>query len=145
MTISTQLSRLCLSIFGLMIQEFGLIQIVGLEITFDEDMCCVETSLLVFTAKRLFGFCMVRDIIEGDLWTFCGFINITLFTHLCFRLIELMSVAFFLYLICCLIIVQECVKLFRLKMPSHLVQYRGAFGVFNNCKFTNKLQYKHLN
>ena len=29
-------------------------------------------------------------------------------------------------------------------MPVNLVQYRGAVGVFNNRKFTKKLQYKEI-
>ena len=31
-----------------------------------------------------------------------------------------------------------------LKMPVDLVQYRGTVGVFNNRKFTKKLQYKEI-
>ena len=30
------------------------------------------------------------------------------------------------------------------KMPVNLVQYRGTVGVFNNRKFTKKLQYKEI-
>ena len=45
---------------------FVFIQItVCSEITFDEDMCRVETSQLIFIAKRLLGFYIARDIIEG--------------------------------------------------------------------------------
>ena len=55
-------------VFGFMIREFVsvLIEItVSSEITFDEDLCRVETSQLIFIAKRLFGFYMARHIIEG--------------------------------------------------------------------------------
>ena len=101
-----------------MVREFVfvLIQItVCSEITFDEDLCHVETSQLIFIAMQLFGFYMARDIIEGNFRTFCGFLNVTLFAHLYFRLIELMSMVFFFYLTCCLITVQECAKLSRFK------------------------------
>ena len=101
-----------------MVREFVfvLIQItVCLEITFDKDLCHVETSQLSFIAMRLSGFYMAKDIIERNFRTFCGFLNVTLFAHLCFRLIELMPLVFFFYLTCCLIIVQECAKLFRFK------------------------------
>ena len=84
-----------------MIREFVsvLIEItVCSEITFDEDLCRAETSQLIFIAKRLFGFYMARHIIEGNFRTFCGFLNVTLFAHLCSRLIELMSMVFFFYL-----------------------------------------------
>ena len=92
-----------------------LIQItVCSEITFDEDLCRVETSQLIFIEMQLFGFYMTQDI-EGNYRTFCGFLNVNLFAHLCFRLIELMSMVFFFYLTCCLIPVQECPKLFRFK------------------------------
>ena len=91
---------------------FALIHItVCLEITFDEDLCHVETSQLIFIAMQLFGFYMTQDI-AGNYRTFCGFLNVNLFAHLCFRLIELMSMVFFFYLTCCLITVQECAKLF---------------------------------
>ena len=94
---------------------FVLIQInVYSEITFDEDLCHVETSQLIFIAMQLFGFYLTQDI-EGNYRTFCGFLDGNLFAHLCFRLIELMPMVFFFYLICCLITVQECVKLFRFK------------------------------
>ena len=94
---------------------FVLIQInVHSEITFDEDLCHVETSQLIFIAMQLFGFYMTQDI-EGNYRTFCGFIKVNLFAHLCYRLIEVMSMVFFFYLTCCLITVQECVKLFRFK------------------------------
>ena len=106
-------------VFGLMILEFVfvLIQIIVCsEITFDEDLCRVKTRQLIFIAKRrLFGFYMARDIIEGSFQTFCGFLNVTLFVHLCFRLIELMPMVFSFYLTCCLITVQEYAKLFRFK------------------------------
>ena len=85
------------NVFGLMAQEFvfALIQItVCSEITFDEDLCHVETNQLIFIAMQLFGFYMARDIIEGNFRTFCGFLNLTLFGHLRFRLIELMSMVF---------------------------------------------------
>ena len=61
----SQLTRLCLSLFGLMIREFVfvLIQITTCsEITFDEDLSRVETNQLIFIAKRLLGFHMARDI-----------------------------------------------------------------------------------
>ena len=77
------------NVFGLMIREFVFVLfqiIVCLEITFDEDLCRVETSQLIFIAMRLFGFHMARDIIEGNF-----------------------------YLTCCFITVQDCVKLFRFK------------------------------
>ena len=57
---------------------------------------------------------MARDIIEGNFRTFYGFLNVTLFVHLRFRLIELMSMVFFFYLTCRLITVQECAKLLKL-------------------------------
>ena len=95
---------------------FVLIQInVRSEITFDEDLCHVETSQLTFITLRLFGFYMARDIIEGNFRTFRGLLNVTLFAHLCFRLIELMCMVFFFYLTYCLRTVQECGKLFRFK------------------------------
>ena len=60
-----------------MVREFVfvLIQItVSSEITFDEELCHVETSQLIFIAMRLFGFYMARDIIEGNFRTFfCSF------------------------------------------------------------------------
>ena len=60
-----------------MVREFVfvLIQItVCWEITFDEELCHVETSQLIFIAMRLFGFYMARDIIEGNFRTFvCSF------------------------------------------------------------------------
>ena len=86
------------NVFGLMVREFVfvLMQItVCSEITFDEDLCHVETSQLIVIAMRLFGFYMARHIIEGNFRTFRGFLNVTLFAHLCFRLIELMSMVFF--------------------------------------------------
>ena len=61
-TIITALSN----VFGLMVREFVfvLIQItVCSENTFDEDLCHVETSQLIFVTMRLFGFYMARDII----------------------------------------------------------------------------------
>ena len=64
---------------------------------------------------RLFGFYMAWDIIKGNLRTFCGFPNVTLFAHMSFRLIELMSKVFMFYLTCRLITAQECAKLFRFK------------------------------
>ena len=73
------------NVFGLMIREFVfvLIQvIVCLEITFDEDLCHVETSQMIFIAMQLFGFYMARDIIEGNFRTFCGFLNVTWFAHI---------------------------------------------------------------
>ena len=94
---------------------FVLIQItVCSEITFDEDLCHVETSQLIFIAMWLFRFYKARDI-EENYRIFRGFLNVTFFDHLCFRLIELMSMVFFFYLSCCLITVQKCTKLFRLK------------------------------
>ena len=69
MTISRQLTRLCLSLFGLMIREFVfvLIQItVCSEFTFDEDSRRVETSQQIFIAKRLFGFYIAWGIIKGN-------------------------------------------------------------------------------
>ena len=86
------------NVFGLMVREFVfvLIQItVCSEITFDEDLCHVETSQLSFIAMPLFGFYMARDIIKGNFRKFLGFLNVTLFAHLRFRLIELMSMVFF--------------------------------------------------
>ena len=80
------------NVFGLMVREFVfvLIQVtVFLEITFDEDLCHVETNQLIFIAMQLFGFYMVWNI-EGNYRTLCGFLYVTLFAHLCFRLIELM-------------------------------------------------------
>ena len=95
---------------------FVIIQItVCLEITFNEDLCRVETSQLVFIGKQLFGIYMGQDITEGNFRTFCGSLNVALFAHLCFWLIELMYVVFFLYLTFCLITVKECVKIFRFK------------------------------
>ena len=91
-----------------MIREFAfvLIQItVCSEITSDEEKRHVETSQLIFIAKRLFGFYMAWDIIEGNFRTFCDFLDVTLFAHLCFRLIKLMSMVFYSYLTCCLITV----------------------------------------
>ena len=105
------------NVFGLMAREFVfvLIQItVWSELTFDEDLCHVETIQMIFIAMQLFGFYMTQDI-EGNYRTFCGFIKVNLFAHLCYRLIEVMSMVFFFYLTCCLITVQECVKLFRFK------------------------------
>ena len=94
---------------------FVLIQItVCSEITFDEDLCHVETSQLIFIAMRLFGFYMARIISEENFRTFCAFLNVTSFAHLCFRLIELLPMVFFFYLTC-LITIQECAKLFRFK------------------------------
>ena len=64
-TIITALSN----VFGLMVREFVFVLIlvtVCFEITFDEDLCHVEISQLIFIAMRLFGFYMVRDIIEGN-------------------------------------------------------------------------------
>ena len=62
---------------------FVFIQItVCSEITFDEDMCRVETSQLIFIAKRLLGFYIARDIIEGNVQIFCDFLKVTLFAHL---------------------------------------------------------------
>ena len=52
-----------------MIREFSfvLIQItVCLEITFDENVCSVETSQLIFIAKVLFPVYMARYVIEGN-------------------------------------------------------------------------------
>ena len=112
------------NVFGLMVWEFVfvLMQItVCSEITFDEDLCHVETSQLIVIAMRLFGFYMARHIIEGNFRTFRGFLNVTLFAHLCFRLIELMPLVFLFYLICCLIIVQECAKLFRFEDLCNIV------------------------
>ena len=112
------------NVFGLMVREFVfvLMQItVCSEITFDEDLCHVETSQLIVIAMRLFGFYMARHIIEGNFRTFRGFLNVTLFAHLCFRLIELMPLVFLFYLICCLIIVQECAKLFRFEDLCNIV------------------------
>ena len=100
-----------------MVWEFVFVLIqttVCSEITFDEDLCHVETSQLIFIAMQLFGFYMTQDI-EGNYRTFCGFLSVNLFAHLCFRLIELMSMVLFFYLTCCLITVQECAKLFRFK------------------------------
>ena len=100
-----------------MVREFVfvLIQIIVCsEITFDEDLYHEETSQLILIAMQLFGFYITQDI-EGNYRTFCGFLNVNLFAHLCFRLIELMSMVFFFYLTCCLITVQECAKLFRFK------------------------------
>ena len=105
-------------VFGLMIREFVfvLIQItVCLETTFNEDLFRVETSQLIFIGKWFFGFYMTQDIIEGNFRTFYGFLNVTLFAHLCFQLMEVMSMAFLFYLTCCLITAQECAKLFRFK------------------------------
>ena len=65
LTISRQLTRLCLLLFTLMIQEFVfvLIQItVCLETTFYEDLCRVETSQMIFNSKQMFCFYMARDI-----------------------------------------------------------------------------------
>ena len=71
-----------------MIREF-LIQItVCLEITFNKDLCHVETSQLIFITMQLFGFYMARGTIEGNFRTFYGFLDVTLFAHLCFRLIK---------------------------------------------------------
>ena len=112
------------NVFGLMVREFVfvLMQItVCSEITFDEDLCHVETSQLIVIAMRLFGFYMARHIIEGNFRTFRGFLSVTLFAHLCFRLIELMPLVFLFYLICCLIIVQECAKLFRFEDLCNIV------------------------
>ena len=110
-TIITALSN----VFGLVRQfVFVLIQInVFWEITFDGGLCRVETSHLICIAMGLFDFHMARDITEENFRTFCGFLNVNLFAHLCFRLIELMSMVFFFY--CCLITVQECAKVFRFK------------------------------
>ena len=103
--------------FGLVIREFVFVLIqttVCSEITFNEDLGHVETSQLIFNAMQLFGFYMTQDI-EGNYRTFCGFLSVNLFAHLCSRLIELTSMVFFFsfYLTCCLITVQECAKLFR--------------------------------
>ena len=84
-----------------MVREFVfvLIQIiVCLEFTFDEDLCHVEASQLIFNVMRLFGFYMARDFIQGNFQIFCGFLNVTLFAHLCFRLVELMCIVFFFLL-----------------------------------------------
>ena len=75
----------------------------------------IDCLLLVFIAKRLFGFYMAWNIFERNFRTFGVFLNVTLFSHLCFRMTELMYVVFLLYLTCCLISVQECTKLFRFK------------------------------
>ena len=51
------------NVFGLMIWEFVfvLMQItVCSEITFDEDLCHVETSQLIVISMRLFGFYMAH-------------------------------------------------------------------------------------
>ena len=100
-----------------MVREFVFVLIritVCSEITFDEDLCHVEISQLIFIAMQLLGFYMLQDI-EGNYRTFCDFLNVTLFAHLCFRLIELKSMVFFFHITCCLITVQECAKLFRFK------------------------------
>ena len=64
-TISGKLTRLCLSLFGLMIQGFVfvLIQItLCSETIFDEELCPAETSRLIFIARQLFGLYTPRDI-----------------------------------------------------------------------------------
>ena len=51
------------NVFGLMVREFVfvLMQItVCSEITFDEDLCHVETSQLIVIPMRLFGFYMAH-------------------------------------------------------------------------------------
>ena len=83
---------------------------------------------------------MTQDI-EGNYRTFCGFLNINLFGHFCFRL---MSMIFFFYLTFCLILFRNVLNYLDSKMPVNLVQYRGTVGVFNNRKFTKKLQYKEI-
>ena len=88
------------------------------KITLDEDLRPVETSQLILMEKQLLGFYMARDIIEGNFRTFCGFLNVTLFAHICFRLIELISVVFLMYLTYCLSTVLKCAKLFRFKDPG---------------------------
>ena len=80
-----------------MVREFVFVLIritVCSETTFDEDLCHVEISQLIFIAKQLLGFYMLQDI-EGNYRTFCDFLNVTFFAHLCFRLIELKSMVFF--------------------------------------------------
>ena len=72
-------------VFGLMNQEFTFVLIqltVYLEITFNEDLCHVETSQLILIAKQLFGFYMAQDMTEGNFRTFYGFLDVTLFAHL---------------------------------------------------------------
>ena len=86
------------NVFSLMVWEFVIVLIqitVCSEITFDEDLRHVETSQLSFIAMPLLGFYMARDIIKGNFRKFLGFLDVTLFAHLCFRLIELMSMVFF--------------------------------------------------
>ena len=101
---------------------FGSLSLFSFKLLFARKLLsmrtCVETSLLIFIAKQFFDFCTARDIIVGNFWAFCGFLNVTLFARLCFRLIELMSMVFFLYLTCCLITVQEFAKLFRFEDAS---------------------------
>ena len=127
------------NVFGLMVREFVfvLMQItVCSEITFDEDLCHVETSQLIVIAMRLFGFYIARHIIEGNFRTFRGFLNVTLFAHLCFRLIELMPLVFFFYLTCCLIIVQECAKLFRFEDLCNIagqLEFSAIANLPKNC------------
>ena len=53
------------NVFGLMVREFVfvLIQItVCSEITFDEDLCHVETGQLILIAMQLFGFYMTQTL-----------------------------------------------------------------------------------
>ena len=106
------------TVFGLMVPEFVfvLIQItICSEITFDEDLYHVETSQLIFIVIQLSGFYMTRNINERNFPIFCGFLYVTFFGHLCFRLIELMFMVFLFNLTCCLVTIQEYAKLFRFK------------------------------
>lgn len=85
---------------------------------------------------------MALNIIEEKFRKFCGFLNEPLFAHLCFRVIELIFVVFFLYLACCLKTVYTVENYLAPKMLVNLLQYRGAARFFNNRKYTNKPQYK---
>ena len=89
-----------------MVQEFvfALIQItVRSEITFDEDLCHVETNQLIFIAMQLFGFYMARDIIEGNFRTFCGFLNLTFVWSFMFSIDRINVYGILFYLTCCLV------------------------------------------
>ena len=108
-----------------------------LEITFDEDLSYAETIQFIFISMHLLGFNMVQGIIEGNFWTLCGLVIVTLFAFFCFWLIDLMTMVFFFVLNLLFDYYSGLQIHLAPKMRFNLVQYHGTVGDFNYCKFTN--------
>ena len=98
LTISRQLSRLCLTF---LVWCFGSLSLFQFKLLFVRKFLSMKTCVMYKPAKwfSLQCNCLVSiwcgTLLRGNFRTFCGFLNITLFAHLCFRLIELMSMVFF--------------------------------------------------